>query len=161
MSPVSNQYCVAIIAGEESGDQHGAKLVTAMQKKHPALFFCGIGGAALGQAGVRIVVEASELTVVGITEVFAKIPAILKGMATIKKLLKSLRPDLLILIDFPDFNLHIGAVAKKLGIPMDTQNPEETEKPKMVRTGNKRTIHGFACEEVLVYNSNEGRNVPR
>jgi lipid-A-disaccharide synthase len=50
--------------------------------------------------------------------VFAKIPAILKGMAKIKKLLKSLRPDLLILIDFPDFNLHIAAVAKKLDIPV-------------------------------------------
>lgn len=118
MKPGTNQFCVAIIAGEASGDQHGAKLVTAMQKKHPALFFCGIGGTALRQAGVRIVVEASELTVVGITEVFAKIPAILKGMATIKKLLKSLRPDLLILIDFPDFNLRIAAVAKKLDIPV-------------------------------------------
>lgn len=106
------------MAGEASGDQHGAKLVEAMQKKHPGLFFCGMGGTALRQAGVRIVVETSELTVVGITEVFAKMPNILRGMATIKKLLKGLKPDLLILIDFPDFNLHIAAVAKKLGIPV-------------------------------------------
>jgi len=118
MNPVSNQVCVAIIAGEASGDQHGAKLVRAMKKKHSTLFFCGIGGAALRQAGVRIIVDASELTVVGITEVVAKIPGILKGMGTIKKLLKSLRPDLLILIDFPDFNLHIAAAAKKLSIPV-------------------------------------------
>ena len=113
-----NQLCVAILAGEASGDQHGAKLVSAMQKKDPSLFFCGMGGDALKQAGVHIVMEASELTVVGITEVLAKIPAILKGMAKIKKLLKGLRPDLLILIDFPDFNLHIAAVAKKLDIPV-------------------------------------------
>jgi lipid-A-disaccharide synthase len=118
MKPGPNQFCVAILAGEASGDQHGAKLVTAMQKKHPGLFFCGMGGSALRQAGVRIVVEASELTVVGITEVFAKLPNILRGMATIKKLLKSLKPELLILIDFPDFNLHIAAAAKKLGIPV-------------------------------------------
>ena len=118
MKAGTNQFCVAILAGEASGDQHGAKLVSAMQKKYPALFFCGMGGDALRQAGVRIVMEASELTVVGITEVFAKIPAILKGMATIKNLLKSLRPDILILIDFPDFNLHIAAVAKKLDIPV-------------------------------------------
>jgi len=118
MKPATNQFCVAILAGEASGDQHGAKLVAAMKNKHPALFFCGMGGDALRQAGVRIVMEASELTVVGITEVFAKIPAILKGMAKIKKLLKNLRPDLLILIDFPDFNLHIAAVAKKLDIPV-------------------------------------------
>ena len=81
-------------------------------------FFCGIGGPALKQAGMRVVVDAAELTVVGITEVFSKIPNILKGMGIFKKLLKSLRPDLLILIDFPDFNLHIAAGAKKLGIPV-------------------------------------------
>lgn len=118
MNPVSNHSCVAIIAGEASGDQHGAKLVKAMQKRNPALFFCGIGGPALRQAGVRILVDAAELTVVGITEVFAKLPGILKGMGTIKKLLKILKPELLILIDFPDFNLHIAATAKKLGIPV-------------------------------------------
>jgi lipid-A-disaccharide synthase len=118
MSPVSHQPCVAIIAGEASGDQHGAKLVEAMRQRNSALFFCGIGGPALRQAGVRILVDASELTVVGITEVFSKLPGILKGMGIIKKLLKSLKPDLLILIDFPDFNLHLAAAAKKTGIPV-------------------------------------------
>ena len=118
MKQITSQPCVAIIAGEASGDQHGAKLVRAIKKKKPESFFCGIGGSALRQAGVRIVLDAAELTVVGITEVFSKIPDILKGMAIIKKLLKSLKPDLLILIDFPDFNLHIAAGAKKLGIPI-------------------------------------------
>jgi lipid-A-disaccharide synthase len=118
MNPSASQSCVVILAGEASGDQHGAKLVAALQKKNSSLFFCGMGGGALRRAGVRIVMEASELAVVGITEVFAKIPAILKGMSTIKKLLTSLKPDLLILIDFPDFNLHIAAVAKRLDIPI-------------------------------------------
>jgi lipid-A-disaccharide synthase len=118
MNPVSKQFCVVIIAGEASGDQHGAKLVKAMQKMNPALFFCGIGGPELKQAGVRILLNASELAVVGITEVFSKIPGIIKGIRTVKKLLSSLRPDLLILIDFPDFNLHIAGIAKKLGIPV-------------------------------------------
>jgi len=118
MNPAPDQDCVVIIAGEASGDQHGARLITAMRKKNPALFCCGIGGSELRQAGVRILVDASELTVVGITEVFFKLPGILKGMGTIKKALKSLKPDLLILIDFPDFNLHIAAAAKKLGIPV-------------------------------------------
>ena len=118
MKPLSSKPCVAIIAGEASGDQHGAKLVKALQKKQPELFFCGIGGPALRQAGVRIVLDAAELTVVGITEVLSKIPDILKGMGVVKKLLKSLKPDLLILIDFPDFNLHIATGAKKLGIPV-------------------------------------------
>jgi len=67
---------------------------------------------------VRILVDASELTVVGITEIFSKLPGILKGMGIIKKLLRSLKPELLILIDFPDFNLHLAATAKKIGIPV-------------------------------------------
>jgi len=118
MKPISTKPCVAIIAGEASGDQHGAKLVKAMLKRQPELFFCGIGGPALRQAGVRIILDAAELTVVGITEVLSKIPDIWHGMSVIKKLLKSLKPDLLILIDFPDFNLHIAAGAKRLGIPV-------------------------------------------
>ena len=118
MNTVSPKACVTIIAGEASGDQHGAKLVRAIQKQYPAVFFCGVGGAEFQRAGVRILMDSSELTVVGITEVFSKILSILKGLGTLKKLLKSLRPDLLILIDFPDFNLHIAAFAKKLGIPV-------------------------------------------
>jgi lipid-A-disaccharide synthase len=118
MGATSYPKCVAIIAGETSGDQHGARVVTAMRTRHPDLFFCGIGGPALREAGVRIVLDASELTVVGITEVLSKIPAILKAMGIFKKLLRGLKPDLLILIDFPDFNLRMAATAKKLGIPV-------------------------------------------
>ncbi|NQT70753.1 MAG: lipid-A-disaccharide synthase [Desulfobacteraceae bacterium] len=107
-----------IIAGEASGDHHGAKLVNAMQKKNNALFFCGIGGQSLKNEGVRILVDASELAVVGITEVLYKITSILKGLSVAKKALKTMHPDLLILIDFPDFNLNVAATAKKLEIPV-------------------------------------------
>jgi len=107
-----------IIAGEASGDLHGAKLVEAMLARDPSLFICGVGGRALRAAGVRILVEASELSVVGITEVFSKIGSLWKGAARVKKLLKSLNPDLLIIIDFPDFNLHAAAIAKRQGIPV-------------------------------------------
>jgi lipid-A-disaccharide synthase len=118
MSPLSKQKCVMIIAGEASGDLHGSRLVTAMRQKNMALFFCGIGGQALKASGVRVFVDASELSVVGITEAFSKLPNLLKGMAVAKKTLKRLFPDLLILIDFPDFNLNVAACAKKLGIPV-------------------------------------------
>ncbi len=118
MSLLKEQKCVMIIAGEASGDLHGSKLVMAMRKSNDSLFFCGIGGQALKNAGVRILVDASELAVVGITEAFPKIISLVKGMTIAKRLLKTLHPDLLILIDFPDFNLHIAASAKKLGIPI-------------------------------------------
>ncbi len=118
MEPLSEQKCVMIIAGEASGDLHGSRLVTAMRERNKALFFFGIGGQALKASGVRVLVNASELSVVGITEAFSKIPNLLKGMAVAKKALKRLLPDLLILIDFPDFNLNVAAFAKKLGIPV-------------------------------------------
>jgi lipid-A-disaccharide synthase len=118
MDPVRDQKCVMIIAGEVSGDSHGAKLVDAMRERNKSLFFCGIGGNALKKAGVRILVDASELSVVGITEIFSKGKRILQGIGLTKRLLKILRPDLLILIDYPGFNLHVAATAKKLGVPV-------------------------------------------
>jgi lipid-A-disaccharide synthase len=118
MEPISGPGCVMIIAGEASGDLHGSKLVREMLKIDRDLFFFGIGGNALKQVGVRILVNASELSVVGITEVFSKISNICKAMSLAKRILNSLRPDLLILIDFPDFNLHLAAAAKKLAIPV-------------------------------------------
>jgi lipid-A-disaccharide synthase len=118
MEPLLKQKCVMIIAGEASGDLHGARLVTAMRKRDNAMFFCGIGGQALKASGVRVFFDASELSVVGITEAFSKLPNLLKGMAAAKKTLKRLLPDLLILIDFPDFNLNVAAFAKQLNIPV-------------------------------------------
>jgi len=107
-----------IIAGEASGDIHGARLVSAMKLRNKDLYFCGIGGDALRDAGVEIIQDAATLAVVGITEVFSKIFSLIKGMAGAKRLLKNVKPGLLILIDFPDFNLKIAATAKKLGIPV-------------------------------------------
>jgi len=117
-APSNDQKCIMIIAGEASGDAHGAALVKAMRRLDGRLFFCGIGGDRLRAAGVKIVVESSDLSVVGLTEVFAKLPQLMQGISTAKGVLKSLRPDLLILIDFPDFNLHIAGTANKLGIPV-------------------------------------------
>ena len=110
--------CVMIVAGEASGDLHGAKLVRAIHAENEDVFFCGIGGQALRSAGVRILIDASELAVVGFTEVVAKLPSILRGMGSAKKLLRGLRPDLVILIDFPGFNLRMASSAKRLGIPV-------------------------------------------
>jgi len=79
---------IMIIAGEASGDLHGARVVEALGRKAPDLFFFGIGGPALSAAGVRILVDAATLAVVGITEVFAKLPGLLRGMRTAKAALR-------------------------------------------------------------------------
>ena len=115
---ISPQKTIVIIAGETSGDLHGSHLVRSMRAADEDLFFCGVGGPALKDAGVRILIGTDEITVVGITEVLAKLPTIYRGMTRIKNVLRSLQPDLLILIDFPDFNLNIAATAKKIGIPV-------------------------------------------
>jgi len=107
-----------IIAGETSGDHHGAKVVEAIRRRDDSLCFCGIGGEALRAAGTEILADASTLSVVGITEVFSKISDILRGMKIAKHALRTVRPDLLILIDFPDFNLLLAGTAKRLGIPV-------------------------------------------
>ncbi len=114
----SNSRCVLIIAGEASGDAHGAGLVAAMKRRDPDLFFCGIGGAGMRRAGVRILVDAEDLSVVGITEVFSKMPGVIRGLAAVKQVIKALRPDLVVLVDFPDFNFHVARIAKKHVLPV-------------------------------------------
>ena len=107
---------VMIVAGEASGDAHGAKLVRAMRGQRPDLRFIGIGGPQLRAADVDVRIDAHTLSVVGITEVVTKLPRLLRAAADAKDLMATGRPKLLILIDFPDFNLHLAAYAKRMGI---------------------------------------------
>ncbi len=109
---------VMIIAGEASGDLHGAMLVQALHRKTRRLLVYGIGGEAMRAAGVRIVIDAATLSVVGITEVFSRLAILKRAVNTAKQMLRQLSPDLLILIDFPDFNLHVAAEARRRGIPV-------------------------------------------
>mgnify|MGYP001813377852 FL=1 len=110
------QKRVMIIAGEASGDLHGAELVRAIQALEPQVRFLGIGGTAMTAAGVDIRFDAAALSVVGITEVVPKIPQILKGLRVVRRILRQETPDLLILIDFPDFNLMAAKAAKRAGV---------------------------------------------
>ena len=105
---------VMIVAGEASGDAHGAKLVRAMRGQRPDLRFIGIGGPQLRAADVDVRIDAHTLSVVGITEVVTKLPRLLQAAADAKDLMATGRPKLLILIDFPDFNLHLAAHAKRM-----------------------------------------------
>ncbi|HOO35682.1 MAG TPA: lipid-A-disaccharide synthase [Smithella sp.] len=107
---------VLIIAGEASGDMHGANLVREMLNRDPALKFYGIGGKKMLQEGVQLLADASTMAVVGLTEVVFKLKDILKIMRTIKKSLDERRPDLVILIDYPDFNLPVAKAARRHNI---------------------------------------------
>jgi len=107
-----------IVAGEASGDLHGANLVRAMRKSYPGLVFFGMGGDELAAAGVELLCDAGKVAVVGIVEIFAHLSDILSVRRLLKKRMKKDRPCLLILIDFPDTNLMLAKKAKKLGIPV-------------------------------------------
>lgn len=107
-----------IVAGEASGDMHGARLVEAMWKMQPDLRFSGIGGKELAAAGVELLFDASKIAVVGITEVISHLGDILAARRAIISRMRTDKPALLILIDYPDFNLLLAAKAKKLGIPV-------------------------------------------
>ncbi len=108
---------VFMISGEESGDQHGAKLIEALKAHLPELTVKGMGGERMKRAGL-VGLDSKDLSVVGIIEVIEKAPGILKAYRKLKGILNGERFDAVILIDFPDFNLRFASLAKRLGIPV-------------------------------------------
>lgn len=109
---------IMIVTGEASGDLHGANLVKALRSKNPRLQFYGMGGAELAAAGVEILYDAAKVSVVGVFEVFSHLKDIWLAQRVLRRRLIDDAPDLLILIDLPDFNLLLAQKAKKLGIPV-------------------------------------------
>jgi len=109
---------VLIVAGEASGDLHGANLVKAIKDLDRDILFQGIGGDKMVIAGVDIVEHSSRMAVVGFTEVFSRSNIILKSYFRLRSILKNERPDLLILIDYPGYNISLAGAAKKFGIPV-------------------------------------------
>lgn len=103
---------VMIVAGEASGDLHGARLVRAMQSVDPTLRFFGIGGRNLQAAGVQCLADVADMGVVGLTEVARKLKRILAARRSLRRILSTSAPDLAILIDYPDFNLPLAGFAK-------------------------------------------------
>jgi len=105
-----------IVAGEASGDLHGGNLVREMRALLPELDFSGIGGKKMEAAGVRLIADVADMAVVGLTEVIGKLAAVLAVMRKLKTMLKEDPPALLILIDYPDFNLPLAKAAHRQGI---------------------------------------------
>lgn len=109
---------ILLVAGEVSGDLHGSHLVEAVHRIDPEVQFFGVGGEGLERKGMQLLYRAQSLSVVGITEVFLKLRAILKTLRGLKASLEREKPDLVILIDFPDFNLRLAKIAHRRGIPI-------------------------------------------
>lgn len=111
-----NKEKIFIIAGEDSGDLHGAKLIASIKKINPTARFFGIGGNRMQKEGLRLSEHIKNLNVIGIFEV-------IKHYARIKKIfnntlaeIKKIQPDKVILIDYPGFNLRLAKKLKPLDI---------------------------------------------
>jgi len=104
-----------IIAGEASGDLHGSNLIREIRKKDPDARVRGWGGGMMTEAGADIVKDYRDLAFMGFTEVIRNLPIILKNIKFCKEDILSYKPDAIIFIDYPGFNLRIAEWARNTG----------------------------------------------
>ncbi len=103
---------------EPSADVYASQLITWLKTHHPQINIIGMGGELSRKAGLKALFRAEELSVMGFTEVFSALPHILKLLRDIKQSLKKARPDLILLLDAPDFNFRLAKYAWQLNIPV-------------------------------------------
>ncbi|KTD63513.1 lipid-A-disaccharide synthase [Legionella shakespearei] len=104
---------VVIIAGEESGDIHAASLIKQLKSAHPDIKISGIGGKHMDAAGAELISDLARYGVTGLTEVVRYLKILRDAFLAIKKHLNDSKPDLLILVDYPGFNLRLAKYAKQ------------------------------------------------
>jgi lipid-A-disaccharide synthase len=109
---------IMLVVGEASGDMHGASLVKALLKRDPNLTFFGVAGDQLQRTSFETLFTVSKLTGMGLLELAGNIKNIMAAYRLLRRTLRTRRPSLLILIDFPEFNLRLARLAKKLGVPV-------------------------------------------
>lgn len=107
---------ILVVAGEASGDQHAAGLVSELARARPDLRFFGMGGPRLEAAGLERLYDAREVSVMGITEVLPKVPRILSVMRGLVRAAREREPAVAILVDIPDFNLRLAQSLKRAGV---------------------------------------------
>lgn len=110
------QRRVMIVAGEASGDLYGADLVKKALLLDPGLNFFGIGGVRMRKSGVETLIDSAAMAVMGLVEVAKHFGAIAGAFFKLKRILLNNPPELLVLIDYPGFNLRLAKVAKKAGV---------------------------------------------
>jgi lipid-A-disaccharide synthase len=109
---------IVVITGEASGEAHATRVIQALQQQQPDIQLSGIGGDKMRAAGVELIADFSELAVMGLVEVLKRYGDIKKIFNKVVAHLQQQQPDLLVLVDYPGFNLKLAKQAKKLGIPV-------------------------------------------
>jgi len=107
---------ILLVAGEASGDAHGARLATALKQQAPSVTLVGACGEAMRAAGVEQLYPLADLAAVGLVDVVRHLPAYHRVMRQLETFLDAHRPDAVVLIDFPGFNLRLAESAHRRGI---------------------------------------------
>jgi len=107
-----------VVAGEASGDLLGAEVVRALYVLHPTLDVQGMGGPSLEAAGMQCLVKAGEVSVVGLAEVVKRLSRIWRAFRRLEAAIHDWRPDALLLIDLPDFNLRLARAVRRMPCPI-------------------------------------------
>lgn len=109
-----------LVAGEASGDLHASNLIRSIKKLDPDARFRFIGGDNMSSAARNSPdIHYDQLNVMGFSEVMRKLPSLLRNLKAAKKIVRDYRPDVLILVDYPGFNLKLAKYAHKIGIRTD------------------------------------------
>lgn len=116
LPPASAAPTIAILAGEDSGDQLGAELIAALRLRYPQARFIGIGGARMQGEGFESWYDIRELSLFGFSEVISHLPRLLRLRKTLVARLLEQKPDVVVGIDAPDFNLGVEQRLKSAGL---------------------------------------------
>jgi lipid-A-disaccharide synthase len=109
---------IMLVVGEASGDAHGARFVEALHRRDPQVKVYGVAGEQLERSQFERLLNVAQLTGMGLVELAGNLKNIWRAYALLKRTLRARRPNLLVLIDFPEFNLRLARCAKSLGIPV-------------------------------------------
>lgn len=116
MTDSQASYTVLFCAGEASGDQHAAHMFAEMQQLCPGIKGLGMGGAKMRQAGIEIRVDSSGIGVIGLVEILKHYGEIRRALAALKRIVADEKPDLLVCVDYKEFNLKLAQFAKRQGV---------------------------------------------
>ena len=116
-SPPLAALTVMVSAGEASGDAHAAHALAALVARRPGTTSFGMGAGALEAGGTELLVDCRDLAVIGFVDVLRNYPRFLVRLARLRAALARRRPDVLLICDYPDFNLKLAGTARAHGVP--------------------------------------------
>ena len=144
---------IMMSAGEASGDMHGARLARELLEMEPDAELFGFGGGKMAEAGVRLVRDCRDYSIMGVWEVVLGLGRLLQLEKTLVEAMREEKPDLLVIIDYPDFNWRLAAKAKALGVPVFSYIPPSAW---AWRKGRAKKCAALAKEIVTIFHHEIG-----